>query len=366
MINFEGVINPLSFGWITYGLTKEFFNRKIDFNFFPISNNIDWSSFDTADSNYKNYIQSSATNALKRFNIDNPAFRIWHINGSHSKLSKNKNFLLTFHELDQISAEETNILNSYDTIFVTSQFSKQVFEDYGVKSKVVYVPMGIDNNTFFNKNQPRPFDETIVFSIFGKFEKRKRTLQTIQAWLKKFKNDARYKLHLYVTNPFFKPEQMNQIYAQIFNNEPKPFNIEIFPYLPTNSHLNAAYNSTDIVIDMSGGESISLGSLNCIGMGKHGVIHYNSGLKDWATEENAVLVKPNGKEPVYDGVFFHPNSPFNVGNIYTYSDDDLINGCELAINRFNKDKVNHSGLLLRDTYSFSNGIDVVLKEMSIN
>lgn len=364
MINFEGVINPLSFGYITVGISKELFKRKKDFNFFPIGGNIDWSSFDKIDKNYQNYVNNSAKNAIKSFNINDISLRIWHINQSWNKLSKNKNYLLTFHELDCITDHEVNVLNSFDKVFVTSRFSKSVFEDYGVKVPVVYVPMGIDNDVFYNLNRPRPFQDIIVTSIFGKFEKRKRSVQVIQAWLSKYANNFQHKLHLYVTNPFFKPEQMNQIYAQIFNNGPKPFNVEIFPYLPTSSHLNDAYNATDIVVDMSGGESISLGSLNCVAMGKHAVIHNNTGMKDWATEENAVLVKPNGKEPCYDGAFFHPDSPWNQGNIYTFDTNDFLSAFEIAVSRFKSNPINTNGLSLNGSHSFEKGVNILLDEIN--
>lgn len=365
MINFEGVINPLSFGYITYGLTKELFKRKQEFNFSPISNNLDFSCFSNIDESYKNYIQTSFANFLKSYSSHDKSFKLWHINGSHQKIGKKANYLLTFHECDQLTNEEVNILNSYDKIFVTSTFSQHVFQDCGVKSPVVFVPMGLDSDTFYNLNKPRPFKDIIVFSIFGKAEHRKSHFQTIPAWIKKYGNDHRYKLHLYITNPFFKPEQMNQIYAQLFDNRPKPFNVDIFPYLPTNAHLNEAYNSTDIVIDMSGGESISLGSLNCLAIGKHGIIHHNSGMKDWSNEENAIIIKPNGKKPCYDGVFFHPNQPFNQGNFYTFSTDDFINGCDLAISRFNNNPINIKGMELNNNYSFKNAIDIISKEMDL-
>ena len=345
-------------------IAKEFLKRDIKFNFFPIGNNLDWSAFDSTKDDIKNYINSSFQSSYKKFNIQDISFKVWHINDSWKKMSKNKNYLLTFHELDQLTDEEVNILNSFDKIFVTSKFSKGIFEDFGVKCPVLYLPMGIDTEIFFDTKKTRPFKDIIVFSIFGKFEKRKATVKTIQAWVAKYGSNINYKLHCYVTNPFLKPEQMNQVYAQIFNNQPKPFNVDLFPYLPNNTHLNDAYNVTDIVIDMSCGESISLGSLNCIAMGKHGLIHYNSGMKDWATDENAVLVKSNGKEPVYDGMFFQQGAPWNQGNIYTYNVDDFNNACDIVVQRFNNNPVNEAGKKLQETYSFKVGVDSLLSEIN--
>ena len=365
MINLEGVINPLSFGWITNGIMKNLHRQGVEFNFFPISNSLDWSVFDTENNSYKEYVANSFNNSVKRFNLNDKSLKIWHINPqSIPKTSLSGNYLLTFHELDALTDEEVNILNSFSKVFVTSRFSQSVFQDFGVKVPVVYVPMGLDNETFLDLKTERPFKDIIVFSIFGKAEKRKGTAKTVQTWIRKYGNNPRFKLHLYITNPFFKPEQMNQIYGQIFEGRPKPFNVDIFPYLSTNSQLNIAYNSTDIVIDMSGGESISLGSLNCVAMGKHAVVHWNSGLKDWATEENAVLVKPSGKEPVYDGIFFHQGQKFNQGNIYTYSPDDLFSALDIAVARFEKNPNNVAGRQLNDSYSFRSGVDSILKEMN--
>jgi hypothetical protein len=364
MINFEGVVNPLSFGFVTVSLAKCFRDKNIDFNFFPIGGNIDWSVFDKIDENLKNYINSSASNALAKFDINDKSFKVWHINDSWRKLSKKENYLLTFSEVDTITNEEICILNSFDKIFVTSTFSKGVFTDYGVKCPIVYVPMGVNEEIFYDIKQPRPFKDIICWSIFGKAESRKAHLQTIQAWLSKFSNNPRHKLHLFISNPFLKPEQFNVFLSQVFSGNPKPYNVDIFPYLPTNSQLNQSYNATDIVIDMSGGESISLGSLSCLSMGKIGIIHYNSGMRDWANENNAILIKPSGKRSCFDGVFFGPGK-FNQGNLYQYKTEDLLNAFDIAIKRFESNPDNTEGRKLIETYSFKVGADIILKEMEI-
>ena len=49
-----------------------------------------------------------------------------------------------------------------------------------------------------------------------------------------------------------------------------------------------------------------------------------SAYKDWANEENAVLIEPSGKRDVYDGVFFHKGQPYNQGQIYDFNEDDLL------------------------------------------
>lgn len=366
MINLEAAYNSLSFGNISFGITNELSNRNIETNVFPIGGNVDISAFDKASENYKQYLQNGVNNAIKKYKKNIPYLKIWHIAQSWHKISE-PSYLLTFHELDQLSDIEVNILNSYSKIFVTSTFSKQVFEDYGVKTPVIYVPMGFDSVHYSRLNKPRPLgDNIIIHGIFGKVEKRKRTQQTIRAWIKKYGGNHNHRLHLHINNPFYKPEEMNGIFNQIFEGQRPPFNVTIFGFQPTNTLMNECYNAIDIVIDMSGGESIGLGPLTSIAIGKHGIINNNSGMKDWAKLVDCVKIQPKGKEPAEDGKFFGGNgSPFNFGNIYTYDDDEFIAGLEEVVKKFEQNPVNESGFKLQEEYSYKKGVDIILKEMNI-
>ena len=365
IFNFEAPVNNLSFGNVCFGLSYEFFKRGISPNHFIIGQGADLSAFDKVEEDYKLYLQSCINKAFRNFKKNQPYFRLWHIfSGSWSKVSE-PSYILTFHETDSLTDIEVNILNSYNKIFVTSSYSKKVFEDYGITSPVVHIKMGLDTLHYKPTNKKYFDDGRIVTSIFGKFEKRKKHKIAIQGWIKKFGGDKKYFLHLYIHNSFYKPEDMNKVYAEVFNNQPPPFNVQIFPFQPTNSLFNDCLNATDIVIDLSGGESISIPTLTALYLKKHVVAHYCTVMKDYLTEENSVLIYSNGKESCHDGVFFHSNQPFNQGNFYTFNEDDYLLALDEVVERYNKNPINEVGNKVKDDYNYSQAADKILNEISI-
>jgi hypothetical protein len=112
---------------------------------------------------------------------------------------------------------------------------------------------------------------------------------------------------------------------------------------------------------MSGGEGWGLPEFQSVALGKHSVILNATGYKNWATEDNSVLVEPNGKRDVYDGIFFHKGSAFNQGNTFTFDDDEFINGCEKAIEKHKANPINEKGLSLQDSFSYKKTADSILK-----
>ena len=95
----------------------------------------------------------------------------------------------------------------------------------------------------------------------------------------------------------------------------------------------------------------------------HAIILNAHSYKDWANEDNACLVNPSGKIEAYDGMFFRQGMNVNQGNIYTFKEDDFIDGCEKAIKRFESNKINTNGLKLQDEYTIENTVSKILKLM---
>lgn len=359
-INIEAVINQLSMGALGYGITNTLFNQGIQFSLFPIANNLDLSVFDKASDAYKNYLISSAQSALTTYNANDWGLKIWHTQGSHSRISK-RQALVFIHELDQLTPAEIQILNNQDVIFTPSNFSKSVCENCGVKTPVHHVKLGFDSSHYFDTKKTYYDDNSIVFGIVGKIEKRKHSEKVIRTWVKKFGNNPLYRLHCCITNPFIKPEDHNRLYAQIFDSKPLPFNVKLYPFQSTNSLFNDLLNSINVMVDCSGGESISLPSLITTALGKHAILLNTSGIRDWGNSENAVLINPNSKIPAFDGLFFQQNGPFNIGNIFDFAEEDLLKSFDLAIERYKKSPLNEAGLKLQEEYSFERGTKQIIE-----
>ena len=117
---------------------------------------------------------------------------------------------------------------------------------------------------------------------------------------------------------------------------------------------------------MSGGERLAIPEIHTVAIRKHSVILNSSAYKKWADESNSVLINPNGKTPVYDGMFFHEGAPYNQGNIYDFDEDEFIAGCEKAIERVKDSRVNNEGLLLQEKFTYEKTTDAILEKMQEN
>lgn len=359
-LSLELPINSLSFGNCSVNLLKEFFAKKLNVNLFLIGDKADISSFDNLERSFLSWLDSSASKASILHDRKNPALKFWHINGSLSSVSKEQ-YLFTFYELDSPTLQEVNILKNQEKVFVSSSFTKEVFENFGLKN-IVHCPLGFDSSSFFRLNEPQQTDKT-VFGLVGKLEKRKQHHKVIKAWLKKYGNNPKYLLNCAIFNPFIDPNQQINAIRSLFEGKDY-FNVNILPFMSKNSEYNHYLNSNDIIIGMSGGEGWGLPEFQSLCIGKHGVILNAHAYKDWADKDNAVLVEPNGKFDSHDGVFFHKGSPFNQGSFFDWKEEDFLNACEEAEKRYSSNPVNEKGLELVEKFSWNKTANNILANIS--
>ena len=78
------------------------------------------------------------------------------------------------------------------------------------------------------------------------------------------------------------------------------------------------------------------------------------------------MIKPSGKTEAYDDVFFKKGNNFNQGNIYTFNEDEFIAGCEEAIKRVEKDKLNKEGVKLKEKFTYENTANKILEVLKDN
>ena len=347
-------INSLSFGNVTVNILREFFKRNINLVFFPIGDKIDFSAYDKAEPNFLEYMKKSATSRYDNIEKDLPSVKLWHINSSETRYTKNQS-LLTFHETSQITPIEQKILNCQDQIFVSSNYTKRIFEINNVNN-VKFLPLGFDKD--FHSTNKTYLEDKIHFGILGKFEKRKNTARIIKTWLKIFGNNPKYQLSCAVTNPFldkakFQEEILKTLEGKTYNN------INFISYMQTNSEVNDYLNSIDIDLGgLSGGEGWNLPSFNATALGKWSVVLNATAHKDWANDKNSILIEPSKLKDCYDGVFFSPNSIYNQGQFFDISDDEL-EAAILKSENYAK-KPNLEGLKLQENFTYSKTVDTLL------
>lgn len=356
-INYNGPINSLSFGNVSYNILKAIYKKGLSISFFPIGSSLDFSAFDKADENLKKWIQQSYDDRYKNLSKDAPSLRMWHLNGSEVKYGDNQ-FLYTFYECDQPTETEVNLCNYQQKTIFSSSYAKESFEAKQCNN-VDYIPIGFDED--FHETGRQYLEDKINFGLIGKFEKRKHTARLLKLWAQKYGNNKNYQLTCCVSNPFFKKEQQNSLLLQaldgvIYNN------INFLPFLKTNSEMNEVYNAIDINLSgLSGAEGWNLPAFNSTCLGKWSIVLNSSSHKDWANSENSIIVEPSGKESIYDNIFFTEGQEFNQGNMYTFSDESFFEACDRAEKKVNEK--NSKGIELKDTFSYNSTVDKILKLM---
>jgi len=351
-------INALSFGNVSVNILRQFYKKNIELVFFPIGEKIDLEAYDKIDDGFIKYLQQATNTRLDSINKNITSLKLWHIFGSETRHTKNQS-LFTFHEVSDLTGTEKNLLDLQDQVFVTSNYTKRIFELNGIKN-VIFIPLGFD--TDFHNTGRTYLEDKIHFGLMGKFEKRKNSARIIKTWLKLFGNNSKYQLTCAVSNPFldkarFQNEMLKILEGKQYNN------INFIPYMQTNAEVNDYLNSIDIDLGgLSGGEGWNLPSFNATALGKWSVVLNATAHKDWATTRNSILVEPTKLKDCYDDVFFKKGQAFNQGQFFDISDEEMesaiLNSASFA------KKPNPEGLKLQTEFTYEKSAETLLSAIN--
>lgn len=349
-------LNGLSLGQVSFNLLREFYKRKIQVTLFPYGQP-DFSPY-KVDQQFGEWLQRSINTRYTKLDRNVPSLALWHINGSELKYS-DKQYLFTFHETDSPTDTEVNIVNQQDFTFFSSSWSVNNFKQFG--SPVVgFVPLGLDED-FTPAGHRLIADDYTHWILVGKAEQRKNTELIIRTWIKRYGIKREHKLTLCITNPFFKPEQMNAFLHGVFNGK-KPDNVNVLPILRTNVEMNQLYNSADI--DLSGfssSEGWNIPAHTATALGKWSIVTNCTAHKDWATAENSILVDAPTSREVYDGMFFRKGELFSQGNVYSLTLEQLEEAMIVA-EKLAKTP-NPAGEKLRAEHTYAKTVDAILNKI---
>jgi hypothetical protein len=352
MLSFNFPINSVSFGQVATALLREAYKANERHSLFPIGP-IDLST-QRPDKDFNAWLQdainSSPANHDRR---QDGALKLWHIAQSLETYSARESSLLTFHETDSLTPVELNILSQQDRVFVTSSYTKRVFESHGL-SNVTHLPLGFDSHNFKPTVRLAYAKNTGIVNwlLTGKMEGRKSTLRQLSLWAKKYGNRKTHTLNVAITNGFIKPEDQNAMIGNALAGK-SYWNINFLPFSPTNEQYNLVLQSSDIHLACSLCEGFDLPVYHSTALGTLPVALNAHVFPDYLNNSNAVLVQPSETMvPAVDGVFFKAGAPINQGNWHTFSDEAFYAGCEEAERRVLTNGLNTNGsLLMRRTYT---------------
>ena len=354
-IIYKGAINSLSFGNVSINLLKAMYKKGLKVSFFPIGEGLNFEAFDKIDEDFKNWIISSAQNRFHTVSKDQHTLTQWHINGSENRVSKSQT-VFSFYEVDQPTLVEKSIVDLQDNFVFASKHAEECFKNAGCNN-VHHVPIGFDSD--FHETDKEYLEDVVHFGLMGKFEKRKNTGRILESWAAKYGNNYKYQLTCCINNPFFKPEDMQNVINHSLKGQ-KYGNINFLPHLKTNSEVNDFINSIDIDLSgLSGAEGWNIPAFNATALGKWSIVMNHTSHKDWATAKNSILIDVDTQEPIYDNIFFKPDTAFNQGNMNTISQDKMIAAFESAESKV-KTK-NKEGVKLQSKFTYEKTLTQLLK-----
>lgn len=329
MINFDSPLNITSIGQTAYNIFAAL-NKSEQVALFPWADQLDLRCFEFTEQDHQE-IQSCILRGREHFDRNNKSFTIFHIKGSEKTLGRRSN-LLTFHETDSLTPYEVRVLNQHDRVFVTSKYTKSVFDEYVDPAKTVYVPLGFDSKSFHRIEKED--DGVITFGLRGKLEGRKNTVRIIKAWVKTFGGDPRYRLDCSIHNNFMDAGEQKALIVNALPDKCIPWNVNFLPFLESNNLYNKVLNQADIdLTGMSGCEGFNLPLFQSLALGKQAVVLNAHVHKDFCDAENSILVEPCGMTAAIDGKFFVEGHFVNQGNWFDFREKDLIEAMVTAAER---------------------------------
>lgn len=330
MINFDAPLNITSIGQTSYNIFTAL-NKIEEVALFPWADNPMLNCFELTQADVKE-LESSLKLARSSFDRNNPSITIFHIKGSEKSLGKRRN-LLTFHETDALTSYEVQVLNSHDRIFVTSRYTKSVFDQYVDPEKTVYVPLGFDTKSFYRIENEQESD-VITFGLRGKIESRKNTVRIIRAWVKTFGGDPRYRLDCSIHNQFYSDAEQHALIVNALPDKKLPWNVNLLPFTESNKLYNKILNQADIdLTGMSGCEGFNLPLFQSLCLGKQAVVLNAHVHKDFCDANNSILVEPSGMMAAVDNKFFVEGHFVNQGQWFDFREKDLIEAMGKAAER---------------------------------
>ena len=185
------------------------------------------------------------------------------------------------------------VLNQNDAIIVPSQFNYKIFAHMPVKKPIYHIPHCINTDIYHKDVVPLKEYDKYTFLFMGIWRERKGYKQLFEAWLREFREDDKVQLVVKTDKPDKAKLYFEGVIRQLGINKgfaPIIFENKIFDEKTLPNFIKSA----DCLIFPTMGEGFGYPGLQCMALGIPVIITDYAGCKDYANEDTAILLKPNG------------------------------------------------------------------------
>jgi len=297
-INMMCPINFTGYGITSFNIYKKL-RENLDICLFPIG------SVQLEDAAYQEEIKIDVDKQTSYNNHDD-FFKIWHQFDLFTRIGKGKYSALTFFEVDKLKASETNAINNLDSIFVASNWAKNILLDNGVRIPIHISPLGIDPEIFnneINKTVNKQNDKYIFLNI-GKWEIRKGHDVLIDMFNDAFEESDNVELWMLNHNPFLNQEE-NAKWINLYKNSKLGNKVKIIPRINNHADVAKLIALSDCGIFPARAEGWNNEVPEFFALNKPVILTNYSAHTEYATNDNSYLIDIDNLIPAFDNKFFH-------------------------------------------------------------
>jgi glycosyltransferase involved in cell wall biosynthesis len=197
-------------------------------------------------------------------------------------------------ETRDVPDEWISQLNKNDAVICPSNFNVKAFAAAGVNSHIAHIPHVINTARFNPQVQKSRKYDKFTFLYFGSWKRRKGWRELFEAYFREFTAKDDVQLLIKTDRLAESNKAINDIRKKMGLTEKDTAPILYETRVLNELELPCFIKSVDCLVSPTYGEGFGLPGLQCMAVGVPIIITDYSGCQEYATDDTATLLKPDG------------------------------------------------------------------------
>jgi glycosyltransferase involved in cell wall biosynthesis len=190
--------------------------------------------------------------------------------------------------------EWVKILNTNEAIICPSNFCEQSFRTAGITKPIFTIPHVIDTSLYHPGVEPLKKQDRFTFLFFATWKRRKGWRELFEAWYREFKRSDGVQILVKTDRLSQSMREIADIRKNLGVSEEEAAPVLYETRILNEVELPKLFKSADCLICPTYGEGFGLPGLQSMAVGVPIIITDYSGCQEYANEETATLLKPEG------------------------------------------------------------------------
>jgi glycosyltransferase involved in cell wall biosynthesis len=355
-INFISAINTTGYGTTALNILKGLsLNNKV--SFFSLTGGIECNTEEDV-----NIVRMSLENA-QEYDVNAPCIKLWLLPHIQMFVGRGEKIGFPIFELDKFTKKEKINSSALDTMYVCSNWAKNIVEDKLGHKNVKIVNLGQNIHKYPELlnvvRKPGPFR----FFTCGKWEKRKGHDVVCEAFNKAFNKTDNVELHLMCGNHTHLNQEQEYKWKNMFITSKLGSKVRFVERVPLQEDVFRIMSQMDCGLFLSRAEGWNLELMEMICLDKTVIATNYSAHTEYCNNENSLLVDIDSMEIAIDDKWFDGK----VGNWASLGDnqiDQIVNYMREVYNGRETDR--SATKLVREKYTWGRSVESIERSLQQN